>query len=402
MKGIIRLAAFLAAVCSAMPVDAASDRLRIGVLTDMSGQFSDMSGSGSVFAVQRAVAEAGGQIGGKPIEVVFADHQNRADIASSIARKWFTEDGVDVIVNAAGSAVALATVPIATSANKVALVTGALSAQLSNEACSLNSVHYGLDTYALANGTVRALVDQGKKSWFFIGADYAFGRSLVRDAENFISRAGGTVLGAVYHPLNAADFASYLLRAQASGADVIALANGGADLVNTMKQANEFRITSGKQSVAALVLFITDVHSMGLDIAKGMMLTEGFYWNKDDESRVFSRAFFQRFGRMPTLYQAADYSATAHYLKAVAAVGWSDGAAAVEEMKRREVNDFFAKGARIREDGLLVHELILARVKSPENVKEPWDYYDIVDRVAGDKAFQPLSDTRCERLRARR
>ncbi|MBY0612993.1 MAG: ABC transporter substrate-binding protein [Beijerinckiaceae bacterium] len=395
MKFRMLLACVVLANVGWLPAQASPDKLKIGVLTDMSGLYADLSGAGSVFAAERAVSEMGGKINGKDVEVIFADHQNKTDIASGIARKWFEQDGVDVIVNAAGSAVALSMVPLARSYNKAVLVTGALSAQLSNEACSANSVHYGLDTYALANGTVRALVGQGKKSWFFIAADYAFGKALVKDSEAFIKKAGGTVKGVVYHPLNSTDFSSYLLQAQATGADVIAMANGGSDLVNTMKQANEFGLTSGPQSLAALVLFITDVNAMGLDKAQGMILTEGFYWNRNEGSRAFAEPFFKMFNRMPTVYQAADYSAVGQYLKAAGKVGWADGASVVAEMKKGEVNDFFAGGGRIREDGLLVHDLILAKVKKPGEVKQPWDYYDVLQTIPGDSAFQSLADSRC-------
>ncbi|MCO5164591.1 MAG: ABC transporter substrate-binding protein [Mesorhizobium sp.] len=373
-----------------------SNTLRIGVLTDMSGMYADMAGPGSAYSAEQAKADLGGTVGGKNIEILVADHQNKPDVASGIARQWLAADGVDVIVNAAGSAVALAMVPLVQQYNKTLLVTGALSAQLSNEACSPNSVHYGLDTYALANGTVRALIEQGKKSFFFIAADYAFGRALVQDSEKFIAAAGGNVVGAVYHPLGSADFSSYLLQAQASGADIIAIANGGSDTVNTVSQASEFNVGGDdSQSLASLLLFITDVHSMGVDKAQGMVLTEGFYWNQNDESRAFSQAFYERFNRMPTLYQAADYSATRLFLETASRVDWTDGAAMVAEMKKQPIEDFFARGGQIREDGLLIHDLFLARIKKPEDVKTPWDYYDILQPVSGEAAFQPLSESRC-------
>lgn len=388
------------AVCAgiatfASAAQADSDKIRIGVLTDMSGLYADMAGPGSVYSVERAKADVGGKVNGKEIEIVVADHQNKPDIASGIARKWFASEGVDVIVNAAGSAVALSLVPIATQYNKTLLVTGALATRLSNEACSPNSVHYGLDTYALANGTVRALIDRGKKSFFFIAADYAFGKALVHDSEEFIKNAGGTVKGAVYHPLGSNDFSSYLLQAQASGADVIALANGGSDTVKTVSQAAEFNVGGGKQSLASLLLFITDVHAMGIDKAQGMTLTEGFYWNQNDASRAFSKAFYERFKRMPTLYQAADYSGTKVFLNVARHVDWTDGAAMVAGMKKQPIDDFFARGGHIREDGVLIHDLILARVRKPSEVKSPWDYYDIVQAIPGETAFQPLADSRC-------
>jgi len=372
-----------------------SNKLKIGVLTDMSGLFADMTGPGTVYSVEKAKAEVGGKVNGKDIEIVFADHQNKADVASGIARKWFSSEGVDVIVNAAGSAVALSIVPLAKQYNKTLLVTGALSAQFSNEACSPNSVHYGLDTYALANGFVRATIAQGKKSFFFIATDYAFGKALVKDSEGFIAKAGGTTKGAVYHPLNSTDFSSYLLQAQASGAEVIALANGATDTANTVSQAAEFNIGRGKQSLAALSLFITDIHAMSTEKAQGMTVVDGFYWNRDDESRAFSNDFFAKIKHMPTLYQAADYSATKLFLQTAQHVNWTDGAAMVAEMKKHPINDFFARGGQIREDGLLVHDLILAQVKKPAEVKTPWDYYNILASIQGNTAFQPLSESRC-------
>jgi branched-chain amino acid transport system substrate-binding protein len=378
------------------PIWANSEILKIGVLTDMSGTFADMAGSGTVFSVERAVSDVGTNINGKPIQVIVADHQNKADVASALARKWFSEDGVDVIVNAAGSAVALAVVEMAKTYNKTALITGALSTRLSNESCSLNSVHYGLDTYALANGTVQALTKQGAKSWFFIVPDYAFGISLQQDSEKFIRSAGGTVKGGVRHPLNTSDFSSFLLQAQSSGADVIAIGSGGSDMVNAVKQAKEFGVGSKGQKLAALVLFISDVNAMGVENAQGMNLTEGFYWNFDEASRAFSRPFYDKFHRMPTVYQAADYSALRQYLKAALTTDWTKGDGIVAEMKKGPINDFFARGGHIREDGLLIHDLILARVRKPADVKEPWDYYEVLQTISGETAFQPLSESRCE------
>ncbi|ABE37820.1 ABC-type branched-chain amino acid transport systems, periplasmic component [Rhodopseudomonas palustris BisB5] len=375
-----------------------SGSVKVGVLTDMSGTFADMSGSGTVFSVERAIADSGGNVGGKPIKLVVADHQNKADIASSIARKWFSEDGVDVIVNAAGSAVALAVVEMAKTYNKTALVTGALSTRLTNESCSPNSIHYGLDTYALSNGAVQALSQQGVKSWYFIVADYAFGISMQRDSENFIKAAGGTVKGGIRHPLNSSDFSSYLLQAQASNADVIALGSGGSDIVSMIKQAKEFGVGGGSQKLAALALFISDVNSMGVENAQGMNLVEGFYWNYDDGSRGFSKPFYDKFKRMPTVYQAADYSGLRHYLKSALDADWTDGKGIVAQMKKGRIDDFFARGGYIREDGLLIHDLLLARVRKPADIKQPWDYYDILQTIPGDTAFQPLSLSRCEMI----
>lgn len=400
MKWVVLIAALagFGGLLSPQPTLADSNVLKVGVLTDMSGLFADMSGSGTVFSAERAVADVGANINGKPIKVVVADHQNKADVASAIARKWFSEEGVDVIVNAAGSAVSLAVVEMAKTYNKAVLITGALSARLTNESCSPNSVHYGLDTYALSNGIVQALSKQGVKSWSFIVPDYAFGISLQQDAEKFIKNAGGSVKGGIRHPLNSSDFSSYLLQAQSSGADVIAIGSGGSDAVNIIKQAKEFNIGGGSQKLAALVLFISDVHAMGVENVQDLNLIEGFYWNFDDASRAFSKPFYEKFRRMPTVYQAADYSALRQYLKAAVTADWTDGAAVIAQMKKGPIDDFFARGGHIREDGLLVHDLILARVRKPAEIKQPWDYYEILQVIPGETAFQPLSASRCEMI----
>ncbi|WNJ88808.1 ABC transporter substrate-binding protein [Bosea sp. 685] len=369
--------------------------LKIGVVADMSGMYSDMTGTGSVEAVKLAVQDFGGKLNGRSIEVVSADHQNKGDIASSLVRKWFDADGVDVVVNAAGSAVALAVVAIAKNANKTALITGAVTDRLSNEACTPNSVHYGIDNHALVVGTVDALLAQGKKKFFFIVADYAFGHSFLAQARPYIEAHGGQVVGSVRHPLNSADMSSFLLQAQASGADVIALANAGSDTINSVSQAGEFGMTQGKQSVAAMVMFLTDVHSLGLEKSQGLLLTTPSYWNLNDETRAFSQRFNKVVGRMPTFYQQADYSATLAYLKAAEKVGTQDGAKVVAEMKGKPINDGFAQGGMIREDGLLVHDVYLARVKKPSESKAPWDYYDIVAKIPGDKAFRQLDKSEC-------
>ncbi|MEJ0071572.1 MAG: ABC transporter substrate-binding protein [Pseudomonadota bacterium] len=307
------------------------------------------------------VADFGGSIGGKKIAVVHADHQNKPDIASTIARQWFDSDGVDVIVNAAGSSVALAVVEIAKERNKAVLVTGAVTNRLTQDACTPNHVHYGLDNYALVNGTVSALLEQGKKTWFFLVADYAFGHSFLADATGFIERRGGSVLGSVKHPLNSSDFGSYLLQAKASGAQVVGLANAATDMTNSIAQAQEFGIVQGGQSIAATIMFITDVNAMGLEKAQGTILTTAFYWDMDDRTRDYGKRFHAKIGRMPTFYQAADYSATSHYLKAAARAGWGDGRRVIADMKTEKVNDFFGRGGYIREDGLLVHDIFLAR-----------------------------------------
>lgn len=389
------LAAIALTILSAAPAKAAEDVLRIGVLADMSGIYSDMTGAGSVRAVELAVQDFGGSINGKKIEIVQGDHQNKPDIASALVRRWFDSEGVDVVVDAAGSAVALAVVEIAKTYNKSALITGAISDRLTNDACSPNHVHYGLNSHALVNGTVKALIDQGKKTWFFLVADYAFGHSLLAEATKFIELNGGKVIGSVKHPLNTSDFSSFLLQAQASKAQVIGLANASTDMSNAIAQAGEFGLQKGGQDLAAMLIFLTDVNAMGLDRAQNTVLTTASYWDKDDGSRAFAERYFQTIKRMPTFYQQADYSATLAYLQAAKSVGWRDGRATITAMKDKPINDFFARGGAIRQDGLLVHDVYLARVKSPGESKKPWDYYDIVSTVPGAQAFGSMADSKC-------
>jgi len=374
---------------------AAESILRIGVMADMSGLYADLSGPGSAYSVELAVKDFGGLVSGRKIEIVQADHQNKPDLASAIARRWYSTEGVDVIVNAAGSAVALAVVEIAKTYNKSALITGAVTNRLSNESCTPNHVHYGLDNDAIVNGTVNALVGKGLNTWYFLVADYAFGTSLLTAATNFIEHSGGKVIGSVKHPLNSQEFSSQLLQAQASKAQVIGLANASTDMTNSIAQANEFGIAKGGQTVAAMIVFITDVHALGLQKAQDTLLTTAWYWDSDDKSRAFAKRFFEKFNRVPTYYQAADYSATTQFLKAVSKTGWADGRKAIAAMKGIAIDDFFAKGGKIREDGLLIHDVYLARVKKPSESRRPWDYYDIIATVPGDKAFQKISESRC-------
>jgi len=381
----------------AQPSKVSNDVVKIGVLTDMTGLFSDMTGSGSLEAVRMAVADFGGKVLDRPIEIVYADHQNKVDIASNAARQWIDVQNVDMMISFSGSATGLAAVEIAKSKNRIAMVTGATSTRFSNENCTNNSVHYGFDTYSMSNGTARQLLKAGYDTWYFITADYAFGYSLQQDATNVIEQEKGKVLGSVKHPLNSSDLSAYLLQAQASKAKVIALANAGGDTINSIRQAKEFGIGTGAnpQKLAALVLFISDVHSLGLPIAQGIQLTTPFYWDTNDQTRAWSRRFFSKQKKMPTDYQAGDYSATMHYLKAVQAAGTDEPAAVMAKMKALPVNDFYARNGRIREDGLLVHDLLLAEVKKPSESKYPWDYYTIKAVIPGSEAFQPLSKSRC-------
>ncbi len=394
-KTFVRNVFAAALLATTVGAQADENTLRIGVLVDMSGLYADMTGKGSVHAVEMAVADFGGKINGKKIEVVAVDHQNKADIASVKVREWIDAKGVDVVVNLAGSGAALAATDVVKQRNKVALVTGALSSRLTNEACSPNHVHYGLDTYALSRAGTQAVIASGKKKWYFITADYTFGATMQGEATDFIKQAGGSVVGSVKHPLASSDMSSYVLQASASGADVVGLANAGSDLVNTIAQAQAFGLTRGKQSLMPLLLFITDLHAIGLEKAGDILFASPFYWDRNDETRAFAQRFHKKTGRMPSEYQAGDYSAVMHYLKAAQQVGWADGKQVVAKMKEMPVNDFYAQKAYIREDGTLIHDLFLARVKKPSESKYPWDYAEIKSVIPGEQAFQELAKTRC-------
>lgn len=372
------------------------DIVKIGVLTDMSGSYADITGKGSVEAVKMAVEDFGGKVLGKPIEVIFADHQNKADIASLVSREWFDTKKVDMITDVVTSSVALAVVKIAAEKKKIAIVNGAATSRLTNEDCTPYSVHYAYDTFAVASGTGTTMAKEGGDSWFFITADYAFGQSLEKDVTDVVKAANGRVLGSVKHPLNAADFSSYMLQAQASGAKIIGLANAGGDAVNAVKAAHEFGLVkSGKQKIASLQIDINDVHALGLPIAQGLYSTTGFYWDMNDETRRWSERFFKRIGRMPSMIQAANYSATLHYLLAIAAAGTDDADTVMKKMRELPVNDFFAKDGKIRADGRMVHDMYLVQVKTPAESKRPWDYLNIKVVIPGDQAFRSLAQSVC-------
>jgi branched-chain amino acid transport system substrate-binding protein len=373
----------------------AKNTIKIGVLTDMSGLYSDLSGAGAIEAVRMAVADFGGALNGKKIEIVSADHQNKPDIATSIARKWFDEDGVDLITDLTTSSVALAVQEVARAKNKVILVSGAASSDLTGKACAPTSVHWTYDTVALANGTGSAVVKAGGDTWFFITADYAFGHALERDTATVVKENGGKVLGQVRHPLNTSDFSSYLLQAQPSGAKVIGLANAGGDTINTIKQAAEFGIVRGGQKLAGLLIFLTDVHSLGLKTANGLQLTSAFYWDQDDEARAFSKRFSEKVGRPPTMVQAGDYSAVKHWLEAVKAVDTLDGPSVMKQLKSQPINDFMTKNGHIKEDGTLVRDMYLFEVKKPEESKGEWDLYKLVRTIPGEEAFKRPGGNAC-------
>jgi len=371
--------------------------VRLGVLTDMTGFYSDLAGPGSVLAARMAVADFGGKVLGKPIEVVSADHQNKADIASNTARKWFDEGGVDAVVDLVNSGTALAVMPLATEKRRVTMLSGPGTTAITGEKCTPYNFHWTYNNWALANGTGREVVASGGKSWFFITADYVFGKSLESETSKVVEAAGGKVLGNVRHPQSSSDFSSYLLQAQASGAQVVGMANAGADTINTIKQAREFGVTP-KQTLAGLLVFISDVHSLGLEIAKGMYLTTAFYWDRDDASRAFARRFQGHSDNakkaMPTMVQAGVYSEVTHYLKAIQAAGTDDAEAVAARMKATPVDDFFGKGT-VGPDGLFRHAMYLVQVKAPAEAEGPWDYYRILKTIPADQAFPSVEAQAC-------
>jgi branched-chain amino acid transport system substrate-binding protein len=372
------------------------DVVRIGVMTDMSGQFSHESGEGSVTAVKMAVEDFGGKVLGKPIEVIVADHQNRNEVAIAKAREWYDVGKVDMIANLINSSIALAVTNVAQEKNRIAIVNGSGSSRLTGDSCTPNSIHYAYDTYALAQGTGKALIKEGLNSWYFLTADYAFGHALEGDTANVVKANGGTVAGAIRYPIDTPDHSSFLLQAQASKAKVVAVAGSGTTFINAVKSAKDFGLTDGgKQSIAGLLVWITDIDSMGLNTAQGLVLTNGFYWDRDDETRAFSKRFYERMKRMPHMGDAGDYSSTMHYLNAIKAAGTDDAKTVMAKMREMPVNDFFAKNGRVREDGRFVHDMYVYEVKKPSESKYPWDYYKLRAVIPGDEAYRPLSESKC-------
>jgi branched-chain amino acid transport system substrate-binding protein len=387
LAGILALAA--------APASAADGAVKIGVLTDMSSIYADAEGKGSVIAAQMAVEDFGGSVLGKPVEVVGGDHQNKADIGLNIARTWYDTDGVDVIVDVPNSAVALAVQSLTRERNKVFLISGGGTSDLTGKDCSPNGIAWTYDTYSQAHGTAKALVEQGQDKWFLVTADYAFGHALERDATAEIEHEGGKVLGSVHAPLATNDFSSFLLQAQGSGAKVIGLANAGGDSVTAIKQSAEFGIREGGQKLAAMLVSVDDIHSLGLQTAQGLILTEAFYWDMNDETRAFAKRFIQRYKLMPTSYQAGVYSAVAHYLKAIKTENTKDSAKVIERMKATPVDDFFVHDGHIRADGRLIHDMYLFEVKTPAESKGEWDLYKMVKTLPGDQVFRPLDQGGC-------
>ncbi|MBY0298196.1 MAG: ABC transporter substrate-binding protein [Methylobacterium sp.] len=389
-------AGLLAALPAAQAQSGASDGVvKIGILNDQSGVYADFGGRGSVEAARMAVEDFGGKVLGVPVQVVDADHQNKPDVASNIARQWYDTDKVDSIMELTTSSVALAVQGLSREKKKITIVDGAATTDLTGKQCTPYGFHWAYDTHALAVGTGGSLVENGGDTWFFLTADYAFGTALQNDTSKFVQAKGGKVLGGVRHPLSAQDFSSFLLQAQGSGAKIIGLANAGLDTSNSIKQAAEFGIVQGGQRLAALLFTLAEVHGIGLKAAQGIVLTEGFYWDLDDQNRAFAKRYMARFGRMPSMIQAGTYSSVTHYLKAVQAAGTDETEAVAKKMRELPVDDFFGRGGKVQANGRMVHEMYLFQVKSPAESKGPWDYYKHLATIPGDKAFLSAKDSGC-------
>ncbi len=401
LKGIKTLAlAGTTLCCMAAHAQVSDDVIKIGVLTDMAGVTADVTGKGSVVAARMAVEEFGDTVLGKPVEIISADHQHKTDLGASIARQWYDTGNVDAIVDIPNSSIALAVQRIAKDSKKIVMFSGAGTTALTNDQCSPYGFHWTYDTYALAHGTASAVVEHGGKSWFIIASDYAFGAQLAKDTTEVVTAEGGKIVGTVRHPLNLADFASFLLQAQTSGAQVVAMANAGNDTITAIKQAGEFGLTQSGQSLAAMILMINDVHSLGLDKAQGTYLTTATYWDMDDKTREWSKKFMEQTGKMPSMLQTGVYGSVLHYLKAVKEAGTDDADKVAAAMRAMPINDVFTHDAKIREDGRVLRDMYLARVKTPDESKYPWDYFTIVQKISPDKTTIPLSQSTCELVTA--
>jgi branched-chain amino acid transport system substrate-binding protein len=396
LKQVSAACALAAGALLAAPAQAqiSGDVIKIGIITDMSGLYSDIDGPAGVEAIKMAIADAGGTINGKKVELLVADHQNKADVAAAKAREWIDTQGLDMLIGGTNSGTNLAMAKVALEKKKLFISIGGATSALTNEQCSPYTVHWAYDTVALAKGTGNAVVKSGGKSWYFLQADYAFGAALQSDTSTVVKAAGGTVVGTVKHPLSASDFSSFLLQAQGSKAQILGLANAGGDTINAIKAANEFGVTK-TMKLAGLLVFITDIHSLGLKSTQGMYLTDSWYWNKDAEARAWSRKFFDKIKRMPTSIHAADYSATLEYLKAVKATGSDDSDKVLAEFRKTKFNDVFTKGGWLRADGSMIHDMYLMQVKSPDKSTEPWDYYNVVQTIKGEEAWTTKAETKC-------
>jgi branched-chain amino acid transport system substrate-binding protein len=395
LTAALALAGLGAAAAPAYSAGISDDVIRIGFITDLSGVYSDIDGKAGADAIQMAIDDAGGTIDGKKIELVYADHQNKADVASARAREWFDQNKVDILIGGTNSSTSLAMAAVAAEKKKPFIAIGAGASELTNAQCTPYTIHYAYDTVALARGTGSAVVKDGGKSWFFLTADYAFGHALERDTANVVKAEGGDVKGQVRAPLGASDFSSFLLQAQASKAQILGLANAGGDTINSVKAANEFGITQSMK-LAGLLVFINDIDSLGLPATQNMYLTDGWYWDQNDASRAWSKKFEAKVGRKPSMLQAGDYSSVSFYLNGVKATGTDDADTVMKWMKSNKINDMFAQGGYVREDGRMVHDMYLMQVKTPKESKGRWDYYKVVATLPGDQVYTKLSESTCK------
>jgi len=396
IKKLLTSAVASALMVSGAQAEISDNMVKVGYLADMSGTYRDLAGPNGLKAMEMAIKDFGGSVKGAKIEVVSADDRNSPDVASSTVRRWLENDKVDMVGGLVASSVSIAATKILEENNKLGIVSGSAASSITNEHCTPNHIHYVYDTYALSIGTPTAIVQEGGKTWFILTADYAFGHAMEADVTRVVEANGGEVIGSIRHPFPTPDFSSFILQAQASGADVIALANAGADTTNAINTASEFGVTQGGQTLAALVLFLSDVHALGTDVAQGIQLTTGWYWDMNDETRAWSDRFMEATGARPTMVHAGIYSSTMQYLKAVEATNSDDSQTVRKYMMEHPINDMFAKNGRIREDGRMVHDMYLAEVKTPEESSGEWDLYNIVRTIPADEAFRPLSESKCK------
>ncbi|WP_222908235.1 ABC transporter substrate-binding protein [Pseudomonas sp. DNDY-54] len=401
MKSLKKTAAAIlvsSVIAGAAQAEISNDEIRIGYLADMSGTYRDLSGPGGLEALNMAIEDFGGTVDGKKIVAFNADDLNKPDVGANTVRQWIDERNVDMVTGMVASSVVLAAAKVIEQGDKLALISGAAASSITNEFCSPNHIHWTYDTFALANGTANAVLKDGGKSWFILTADYAFGHAMENDIKKVVEAEGGSVVGAVRHPFPSSDFSSYILQAQGSGADVVALANAGADTVNSLKTASEFGVTQSGQRLAGMVVFLNDIHAMGLEVTQGLMLTTGWYWDMNEEARAWAKRYEERVGSMPTMVQAGIYSAATHYLNAVKTTGSDDTETVRAQMAKTPVNDMFAKNGSIREDGRMVHDMYLVQVKTPAESKGEWDLYKVVSTIPGDEAFRPMAESQCKKM----
>ncbi|AVI63221.1 ABC transporter substrate-binding protein [Halomonas sp. GFAJ-1] len=392
----IAVAAASTMAISTAQANMSDGEVRIGYLADMSGTYRDLAGPGGQRALEMAVADFGGSVNGAPIVVFSADDRNSADVGANTVREWIDQRNVDMVAGMVASSVTIAVTRVLEENNGLGIISGSAASSITNEHCTPNHIHWVYDTYPLANGTAQAVVEQGGDTWFMLTADYAFGHALEGDVTRVVEESGGEVVGGVRHPFPTSDFSSYILQAQGSGAKIVGLANAGADTVNAITTASQFGLVQSGQQLAGLLIFLNDVHALGLEATQGLLLTTGWYWDMDEEAREWSERYYEEMGRMPTMVQAGIYSSTMHYLKAVEAAGTDDPEVVRAQMAEMPVDDFFARNGRIREDGRMVHDMYLAQVKTPEESTGEWDLYEILSTIPAEEAYRPLSESQCK------